>query len=356
MSDGGHGSGPRAGVFDSGYRTGEQQRWWLYRGTGQPLDLVERDSRWPKPPPWRVFDSTGNLPTPAQDEAEEKRRLGTVSVVQTSLPPVVSMINASIYLRRPLLVTGRPGSGKSALAYMISRELRLGRVVRWPITSRTTLQSGLYTYDALGRAQAINSGGDAGIGNYINLGPLGTALLPHRLPRILLIDEFDKSDVDLPNDLLSIFEEGDFPITELVRVRDREPEVVVHTADRGVKAPVRDGIVRCNAFPIVVITSNEEREFPAAFLRRCLTLTIPEPDTDRLADMVAAHFQGDAAELTPDLVELFTDARRKRDGLAIDQLLNAVHLATSGVFDDQDSTVKDQLLDAIWHRLSVGLP
>jgi MoxR-like ATPase len=268
------------------------------------------------------------------------------------------MVNAAIYLCRPLIVTGRPGSGKSSLAHMISRELGLGRVLRWSITSRSTLRSGLYEYDAFGHAQALGGDGDTDIGNFVHLGPLGTALLPHRLPRVLLVDELDKSDIDLPNDLLSVFEEGEFPIQELVRVRDRQPEVAVYTADLGMKASVRDGIIRCHAFPIVAITSNGEREFPAAFMRRCLTLNIPDPDVNRLADMVAAHFSDtgkladeDTSTLTDDLVRKFVEDRRGKGGLAADQLLNAVHLATSGAFSAGQDEGWAELLNAIWHRL-----
>jgi MoxR-like ATPase len=330
--------------------------WWLYRGTGQPLGLMDRDRRWPQPPPWRTFSpDTADLPTPPLDEGEARRRLGAESISQSPDPSAVAMVNAAIYLSRPLILTGRPGSGKSALAHMIARELGLGRVLRWSITSRSTLRAGLYEYDAFGRAQAVGSGVDADIGNFVHLGPLGTALLPHRLPRVLLVDELDKSDIDLPNDLLSVFEEGEFPIQELVRVRDREPEVIVHATDPGVKAPVRDGLVRCHAFPIVVITTNGEREFPAAFLRRCLTVRIPDPDVDRLAEMVAAHFRGNTDAVVLDLVRKFVEKRESKGGLAVDQLLNAVQLATSGALDPLGNGEWSELLDAIWHRLSAGL-
>jgi MoxR-like ATPase len=319
------------------------------------MDCAERDRRWPEPPPWRTFAGEGDLPTPPEDEAEARRRLGAVSVHRTVDPMTVSVVNAGIYLCRPLIVTGRPGSGKSALAYLIARELGLGRVLRWPVTSRSTLRSGLYQYDAFSHAQAIGSGGDADLGNYIHLGPLGTAFLPHRLPRVLLIDEMDKSDIDLPHDLLSIFEDGEYSIHELIRIRDRQQQVVVHTDDPGGRAPVRNGIVRCHAFPVVIIASNGEREFPPAFLRRCLTLTMGEPDADRLAEIVAAHFDHAADDVVDELIRLFTEARGGRE-LATDQLLNAIRLATSGVFDGLANEQRDELLNAIWHRLAAGEP
>jgi hypothetical protein len=119
-------------------------------------------------------------------------------------------------------VTGHPGIGKSTLAYLVARELRLGRVLHWGITSRSNLRSGLYQYDAIGRTQAslerstttpvtpedsaAEPCGRPRIGHYVRLGPLGTTLLPYKLPRILLIDELDKNDIDL----LNVLEEGEF--------------------------------------------------------------------------------------------------------------------------------------------------
>lgn len=125
------------------------------------------------------------------------------------------MVNAALYLRRPLLVTGNPGTGKTSLAYSVAYELDLGEVLYWPITTRTTLKDGLYNYDAVGRLQDAKLNPDDSlnrIGKYITLGPLGTALLPSERPRVLLIDEIDKSDVDLPNDLLHVFENGEYTI------------------------------------------------------------------------------------------------------------------------------------------------
>ena len=291
---------------------------------------------------------------PPADDVELNRRLGAKAIRRKADPAVVEMVNAAITLARPLIVTGRPGSGKSTLAHLIAQELRLGPVLRWPITTKTTLNSGLYTYDAFGRAQALGAHENSGIGNFLHLGPLGTALLPYNRPRVLLVDELDKSDVDLPNDLLTVFEDGEFPVFELLRVRDREPEVTVHTADLGYTAVVRDGIVRCRAFPIVIITSNGERDFPAPFLRRALTISMPDPDQDMLADMVAAHFRDGASDVAPDLIRLFADHRDRKKELAADQLLNAVHLATSGAMPADDPEHWDQLLDRIWHRLGLG--
>lgn len=159
------------------------------------------------------------LPDPAPPiDSSSTRRLGA----RVEAPPAqdaeaLELINAALYLRRPLLVTGEPGSGKSTLAHSVAYELGLGRVLQWPIVSRTELKDGLYTYDAIGRlqdAQLAERGtgrGSDDIGRYIRLGPLGTALLPAERPRVLLIDELDKSDIDLPNDLLNVVEEGSSP-------------------------------------------------------------------------------------------------------------------------------------------------
>lgn len=189
------------------------------------------------------------------------------------------------------------------------------------------------------------------IGDFVHLGPLGTALLPYARPRVLLVDELDKSDMDLPNDLLNVFEDGMFTVPELVRVQNRTPEVVVRTDDPGRTATVRGGRVLCREFPVVVITSNGEREFPPAFLRRCLRLELPEPDAEQLADMVAAHFPDARSARTSRLIDEFMLRSAREGGLAADQLLNAVHLVTSGTFDPEDGAW-EKLLDALWRRLS----
>ncbi|MBL7497793.1 MoxR family ATPase [Frankia sp. CNm7] len=369
----------------------ESPSWWLFHGTGRPAatTLAERVRRWPPAPPWRAFTGAPDLEIPPADEAETKRRLGTVAV-GTLTAEQLSVINAAIHLRRPLLITGGPGSGKSSLAYLIAWELGLGPVLRWPVTSRTTVRSGLYEYDAIGRAQSIaqssrdsvpvgqpgregppgsrdNASRDAGpalrrrprpdapvppavvpVGRFVTLGPLGTALLPYALPRVLLVDEFDKCDYDLPNDLLTLLEDAEFDLPELIRVREAEPIASVYTADRGVAAPVTGGVVRAHEFPIVVITSNGERDFPEAFLRRCVRLDIPQPGADALADLVAAHFPRGSDAYRRIITEFV--ARRELGVLAADQLLNAAHLLDRGALDGDDGN-RAALLAAVWRRL-----
>ncbi|MFF3412919.1 AAA family ATPase [Streptomyces sp. NPDC002742] len=302
----------------------------IYEGHGEPHEGIRR---LPAPPPWRDM-------TDRQDDRASSRSLSRARAYQSDSHTVAS-VNAAMLLRRPLLVTGRPGTGKSTLAHHVARELRLGRVLVWPVTSRTTLKDGLYTYDAIGRLREAGRTAAAharpvseplvraeevsDIGVYLRLGPLGTALLPSHQPRVLLVDELDKSDIDLPNDLLHVFEEGEFEIPELVRLA-KERTVDVMTHDPGVVATVVQGLVQCTEFPLVVITSNGEREFPAAFLRRCIQLDLPEPDPEKLTRIVEAHLGHDATVRAQDLIETFL--RNRAEGLlSTDQLLNAIFLS-----------------------------
>ncbi|WP_069886106.1 AAA family ATPase [Streptomyces luteocolor] len=315
-----------------------QGDWRLFRGDGDA-----RHVDFPEAPPWRRFGPADGTPRPrpyliGPDESE--------------------VVNAALLLRRPLLVTGHPGTGKSSLAHAVARELTLGRVLTWPVNSRSTLRDALYGYDAIGRLRESNlrreaagpdgtDGADEGpdIGSYVRLGPLGTALVPSERPRVLLVDELDKGDVDLPNDLLTVFEEGEFEIPELARLPDDQARVDVLTADPQVRAPVTRGRVRCSEFPVVVITSNGEREFPPAFLRRCVRLDLAEPDEQRLRDIVEAHLGASALDGVDDLLHAFL-GRRAPGELATDQLLNAVFLRRGGL-----DLPPGALLDAVLHRL-----
>jgi len=302
--------------------------WRIFRGNGKPHDQL---SELPEAPPWRRFGIT--------DVATPGRRLGDHERAASYRADerVIDQVNAALLLRRPLLVTGKPGSGKSTLAYSIAHELGLEPVLYWPVTSRTTLEQGLYSYDAIGRLHETslrNATGQADdgppdIGRYIRLGPLGTALLPAQRPRLLLIDELDKSDIDLPNDLLHVFEEGCFSIPELERLPEDQQTVEVLTGDGRDRATVVGGRVCCQDFPIVVITSNGEREFPPAFLRRCIRVVVEPPSAEQLADIVEAHLGADARAACQPIIEAFTSRRQHAD-LATDQLLNAIFLATSG--------------------------
>ncbi len=305
--------------------------WRIFKGNSKPHDDIDR---LPDPPNWRRFatareDEKLSLVDFNWDSKTKAVQRGKTFRVDENTD-LVDIVNAALYLRRPLLITGKPGAGKTSLAYAVAYELKLGPVLLWPITARSTLQEGLYRYDAIARLQdaqlSKESNANHTIGRYIQLGPVGTALLPYKRPRVLLIDEIDKSDINLPNDLLNLFEEGEFEIPELARLSGQEPDVPVRTYD-GNDATIKAGRIRCHAFPFIVLTSNGERDFPPAFLRRCLRLTLPQPDKAALVEIVKAHLGDEVLEKAQPLIEDFLEKSITGD-LATDQLLNAVYLAT----------------------------
>jgi MoxR-like ATPase len=313
-----------------------ESTWPIFLGTGEPHPCVL-----PEPPPWRIFsgepEERALPPAPARPplllETEE-----------------IELINAAMVLRRPLLVTGKPGLGKSSLAHVIARELDLGPALVWPINTRSALQDGLYRYDALGRLQ--EKAGLEAIGKYIRLGPLGTALLPSKRPRVLLIDEIDKSDLDFPNDLLNVFEDGWFEIPELARLPDADMGVGVRPSDDGAPAVIRRGRVTCREFPIVVMTNNEERDFPPPFLRRCIRLDMVAADDKKLKRIVEAHFgppQDEEREPLAALINHFLEQSKTAER-ATDQLLNAVYLLIKQRVDER-SPDAERLRNALLREL-----
>jgi MoxR-like ATPase len=298
----------------------DRDSWRLYRGTSEVSGPAPR---LPAAPPWRRFAK-------GTDSAPLRYRIGTQEA---------DVVNAALHLRRPLLVTGRPGAGKSSLAVSIALELGLGDLLSWPVNSKTSLVDGLYRYDAIGRLRDASRARELGttapeVGSYIRLGPLGTALAtgqPGR-PRVLLVDEIDKGDIDLPNDLLVVFEEGSFEIPELVRLPDDSPDIQVMVASSRQRYSVHQGIVSCAEFPVVVMTSNGERDFPPAFLRRCVRLDLQEPTGNQLREIVHAHLGEEGLRVAEDLIGTFLERRDQGQmALATDQLLNAVHLRVTGV-------------------------
>ena len=338
--------------------------WKIFTGQGEPHDRIEKDL--PPAPSWRKFDRSQDqilyapAPAPMNPCDEQRGKTFCISSTDTDL---IDVVNAAMYLRRPLLITGKPGTGKTSLAYRIAYELQLGAVLSWPITARSTLQEGLYRYDAIARLQDVqiqqttagkaNAPIGSDIGQFIQLGSLGTALLPSKRPRVVLIDEFDKSDINLPNDLLNLFEEGQFEIPELARMAQQQATCQVRTAD-DTEAEIRAGKVRCAAFPIIVLTSNGERDFPPAFLRRCLRLTMQPPQEAELMKMVEAHLGADVLAQAQPLITDFLNRRAQggsKGDLSADQLLNVVYLITGELSPTAEGD-RSKFIDSIWKYLS----
>jgi len=312
--------------------------WRIYKGHGKIDSTII--GKLPPPPPWRTFSES-------KDEDKGKRFI-------PGSDEEIDLVNAALYLRRPLLVTGKPGTGKTSLAYAVAYELNLGKVLRWSISTKTTLKEGLYQYDAIARLQDASMQKDhqspPDISKYLKLGPLGTAFASDNQIRVLLIDEIDKSDIDLPNDLLHIFEECEFEIPELSRLPDESRYNIIELQpyDNSDKIKIHRGTIRCTNFPLIIMTSNGERDFPPAFLRRCLRLNLGIPDIEQLTRIVNLNFGSaniDEAKIKH-IIERFVEKRNNND-LSTDQLLNAIYLSINDINMD-----KKELSEALWKSLS----
>ena len=217
------------------------------------------------------------------DTKASPRFQGTENYVAT--PDLNVAVNAAIALERPLLVKGEPGTGKTVLAHEIAKALG-APLIQWHIKSTTKAQHGLYEYDAVKRLRDGQLGDPRvqDIGNYIVRGKVWDAFVSDVRP-VLLIDEIDKADIEFPNDLL----------LELDRM-----EFFVYETRESVKAVNR---------PVIIITSNNEKELPDAFLRRCFFHYIRFPDRETMQSIVDVHFPGLKQDLLREALSLFYEVR-----------------------------------------------
>ncbi|KAA3628570.1 MAG: MoxR family ATPase [Proteobacteria bacterium] len=211
------------------------------------------------------------------------RFAGTESYVATD--DLMLAVNAAISLQRPLLIKGEPGTGKTMLALEVAKALEWP-LIQWHIKSTTKAQHGLYEYDAVSRLRDSQLGDDRvhDIANYIKHGALWEAFAAE-VPTVVLIDEVDKADIEFPNDLLR----------ELDRM-----EFYVYETQQLIKAQHR---------PLMIITSNNEKELPDAFLRRCFFHYIRFPDKETMARIVNVHYPDLKKELLREAMEVFFELR-----------------------------------------------
>jgi len=208
---------------------------------------------------------------------------GTDSYVAS--PDLTVAVNAAVTLERPLLIKGEPGTGKTVLAEEVARALDMP-LLTWHIKSTTKAQQGLYEYDAVSRLRDSQLGEDRvhDIANYIKPGKMWEAF-EHDRRCVLLIDEIDKADIEFPNDLLQELDRMEFHVYELQRT------------------------VSARQRPVVMITSNNEKELPDAFLRRCFFHYIRFPDPDTMAAIVEVHYPGLKPALLREALGLFYELR-----------------------------------------------
>lgn len=195
-------------------------------------------------------------------------------------------VNAAIALQKPLLIKGEPGTGKTMLAEQIAKSLDLP-LIQWHIKSTTKAQQGLYEYDAVSRLRDSQLGDDKvhDISNYILQGKIWESFASEQ-QSVLLIDEIDKADIEFPNDLLLELDKMEFYVYETKQL---------------IKAETR---------PIVIITSNNEKELPDAFLRRCFFHYIEFPDTVTMEKIVDVHYPGIKKDLLSQAMDVFFDVRK----------------------------------------------
>ncbi|MDF1721859.1 MAG: MoxR family ATPase [Minwuia sp.] len=208
---------------------------------------------------------------------------GTSNYVATE--DLMVAVNAAATLERPLLIKGEPGTGKTVLAHEVAKAFN-ANLIEWHIKSTTKAQQGLYEYDAVSRLRDSQLGEERvkNIGNYIKRGKLWDAFTAEERP-VLLIDEIDKADIEFPNDLL----------LELDRM-----QFFVYETGETVVAKQR---------PLMIITSNNEKELPDAFLRRCFFHYIRFPDTETMQEIIEVHYPNVQSELVSEALKIFYDIR-----------------------------------------------
>ena len=219
----------------------------------------------------------------------ENRKKFTGSADYVATKELMNAVNVSIALQKPLLIKGEPGTGKTMLAESISQALGMDLLI-WNIKSTTKAQEGLYVYDTVQRLydSQFGEGDVSDISQYIKMGKLGEAFTAEQQV-VLLIDEIDKADLEFPNDLLWELDKMEFYINETKET------------------------IRTKSRPIVIITSNAEKELPDAFLRRCIFHYIEFPDRDKLEEIVRVHFDDIDRKLLDQAMEAFYKIRDMRD-------------------------------------------
>lgn len=253
---------------------------------------------------------------------------------------LMASVNVAVALQKPLLIKGEPGTGKTMLAEAVARSLGRELIV-WNIKSTTKAQDGLYVYDTIQRLYDGQFGeeGVDDIARYIKLGKLGEAFDSEEQV-VLLIDEIDKADLEFPNDLLWELDQMEF---------------YIHETKRTVKAKHR---------PIVIITSNAEKELPDAFLRRCIFHYIDFPDAELMEEIVRTHYPDVEANLLQNAMEVFysirsmRDIRKKPSTSELIDWINALQLAGIGADELRKKlpfvgviVKKDEDLEAVKHKV-----